>query len=76
MKMHADMGGSLSSAQAFAGRGGGWSAVARGCGWRPVRRGRLRLICEGWLPQGGLFDALGPLSNIERADRAGSVLIA
>ncbi len=34
------------------------------------------LICEGWLPQDGLFVALGPLSNIERADRAGSVLIA
>jgi hypothetical protein len=34
-----------------------------------VRRGRFRLICEGWLPQDGLFVALGPLSNIERADR-------
>ena len=47
-----------------------------GCWWRLVRRGRFRLICEGWLPQDGLFVALGPLSNIERADPGGSVLIA
>ena len=50
-----------------------WLAVGvgcgSGCGWRPVRRGHFRLICEGWLPQDGLFVALGPLSNIERADQ-------
>jgi hypothetical protein len=38
-----------------------------GCGWRPKRRGRFRLICEGWLPQDGLFVAPGPLPRIERA---------
>ena len=52
-----------------------WLAVGvgcgSGCGWRPVRRGHFRLICEGWLPQDGLFVALGPLSNIERADLEG-----
>jgi hypothetical protein len=68
MQMHADMGGSLSRVQAeFPARAGG-GRLWFGVGWRPVRRGRFRLICEGWLPQDGLFVALGPLSNIERAD--------
>jgi hypothetical protein len=40
-----------------------------GCGWRPVRRGRFRLICEGWVPQRRLFAAPGPRSRIERASR-------
>ena len=71
MKMHADMG------REFVKWAGVFWPVWRvvgcgsGCGWRPVRRGRFRLICEGWLPQDGLFVALGPLSNIERADRVG-----
>ena len=75
MNLHADMGGSLSSGQASFGRGGGGGRVVGcglGCGWRPVARGRFRLICEGWLPQDGLFVAPGPLSNIERADGVGA----
>src|ERR1700693_582368 len=69
MKVHADMGVSLSSGQASSWRWWRWGVCCgSGCGWRPVRRGRFRLICEGWLPQDGLFVALGPLSNIERAD--------
>jgi hypothetical protein len=72
MKLHADMGGSLSSGQASSWPV--WRVVGcgSGYGWRPVARGRFRLICEGWLPQDGLFDALGPLSNIERADGVGA----
>ena len=34
-----------------------------GCGWRPVRRGRFRLICEGWLPHDGVCAAPGPLPS-------------
>jgi hypothetical protein len=71
MNLHADMGGSLSRGQAeFPARAVGIDC-GPGWGWRPVRRGRFRLICEGWLPQDGLFVALGPLSNIEHADWVG-----
>jgi hypothetical protein len=68
MNLHADMGGSLSRGQADFPCGRVGFDCGPGCWWRPVRRGRFRLICEGWLPQDGLFVALGPLSNIERAD--------
>jgi len=32
-------------------------------------RGHFRLICEGWVPHGGLCDVPGPRSSIERANR-------
>jgi hypothetical protein len=49
--------------------GGLVSCCGSGCGWRPVRRGRFRLICEGWVPQRRLFAAPGPRSRSERASR-------
>ena len=46
-----------------------------GCGWRPERRGRFRLICEGWLPQDGLFARRGRGLG-SSAPAGGLVLIA